>query len=167
MSWLSFLAGFVICLVMLGAGFCLVVFLWLDAEESNPEPAPGCYLRIGLGPNSYIEGIQLMRLTNEQRVLVTAIALTAAGNPAPIDGEVSFTTSDDGVASIERVDANSAYVTAVAEGAAQITASFDADLGDGVRTIELSGAIEVVPAEAERGEIQFGEPELNPTPPAA
>jgi hypothetical protein len=165
MSWLSFSAGFVACLLVIGASFCFTVFLWLHAEESDPELLPGAYLRISLGPNSYIQGIHHMRLTNEQRVLVTAVALTAGGHPAPIDGEVIFGTSDAGVADIERVDATSAYVTAVGEGAAQITASFDADLGEGVRTIELSGAIEVVAAEAERGEIQFGEPELIPTPP--
>ncbi len=106
----------------------------------------------------------MSRLNTEQRVLVTAIALTLGGVEAPIDGSVSFTSSDESVARIDIVSANSAYVTAIGPGGAQIVASFDADLGEGVRTIELSGAIEVVPAEAERGELRFGEPELIPAP---
>lgn len=163
MSIASFALGFIVCLLFIGASFCFLVFLWLRSE-ATPEPMPTAMLRVRLGPSSYIEGFQLMRLTNEQRVLVTAIAMTAAGNPASIDGAVTFNSLDESVARIEPVDATSAYVVAVAEGSSQIFASFDADLGEGVRNIELSGVIEVVPAEAERGEIQFGTPELTPAP---
>lgn len=157
----SFALGFVACFVLVAMLFAAIVFLWIRSGE-NPDPLPLAYLRVRVGLSSYIEGFFLMRLTNEQRVLVTVVALTVAGNPAPIDGDVIFGSSDGSVADIDRVDSTSAYVRAVGPGAAQITASFDADLGEGVRTIELSGAIEVVPAEAERGELQFGEPELIP-----
>jgi len=102
------------------------------------------------------------RITIEQRVRVTVQPITAAGNPAPIDGSVAFTSSDPTVASVEAIDANSAYVTAQDLGAAQIIAVFDADLGEGVRTIESTGAIEVVAAEAVGAEIVFGTPELIP-----
>jgi len=149
-------------LILIVAALVLYAYFWIRAEDPDTHLRPLAFLRVGLGPNHYFEGVTLMRLTNEQRVLITAIAVTAAGNPAPIDGAVTFTSSDETVARVDVVDATSAYVTAVGPGASQVLASFDADLGEGVRTIELSGAIEVVPAEAERGEIQFGEPELIP-----
>ncbi len=102
----------------------------------------------------------MARITNEQRVLVTVAPKTAAGNPAPIDGAVIFRSSDPAVAVVEPVDEGSAFVIAVAPGVAQITAAFDADLGEGVRNVTASGALEVVAAEAVTGEIVFGEPEL-------
>lgn len=102
------------------------------------------------------------RLTTEQRVRVTVLPLTAAGNPAQIDGNVLFSSGDEVIASVESIDATSAYVTARGLGATQILASFDADLGEGVRTLVFTGAVEVVGAEAESAEIVFGNPELIP-----
>ena len=117
----------------------------------------------GATPNTYFEGFNMSgRINTEQRVRVSVIPLTAAGNPAQIDGDVAFESSDPTVASVEPIDANSAWVTAAGLGAAQISAEFDADLGDGVRTLTFTGAIEVVGAEAETAEIVFGTPELIP-----
>lgn len=118
-------------------------------------------LRIQLATDTWIEGERLMaRITNEQKVKITVVPTTAAGHPAPIDGEVEFLSDNVDVAVVERIDATSAYVLAVAPGAALISASFDADLGEGVRTVTATGALEVVAAEAETAEITFGEPEL-------
>lgn len=102
-----------------------------------------------------------MRLTTEQRVKVTVNPITAGGRPAVIDGKVSFTSSDTAVANIQdhESDLNSAYVVAVGEGAAQITATFDARMGTEVREVTASGSVEIVSPEAERGEIVFGTPE--------
>lgn len=97
-----------------------------------------------------------MRLTNEQKVQVTVLPKTAAGNPATIDGAVSYTSSNPDTASIDQ----SGLIVATGVGVTQITATFDADLGEGVRAIELSGAVEVVAAEATTGVIEFGEPTL-------
>ena len=103
----------------------------------------------------------MARITNEQQVSVKVVAKTAAGNPARIDGDVLFSSSDPAVASVEATGPDTAVVKALAVGATQITATFDADLDEGeVREIVLSGAVEVVEAEAEVGELQFGDPEL-------
>lgn len=142
---------------------------WLQRllDLFRPRPKGVARLRWAINPQSYFEGATHVRITNEQRVLLTVVALTAAGFPAAIDGDVIFTTSDAAVANIERVNANSAYVNGGnAAGAALITATFDADLGEGVRTITLTGAVEVVQAEAATGVLTFGEPELKPLPPA-
>ena len=109
----------------------------------------------------------MARLTNEQRVLITVEPLTDAGNPAPIDGPVVFASSDEAIVRIEQVDDRSAYVVAVAASlqAALVTATFDADLGAGVRSITASEPFEVVQAEATRGVISVGPVELTPATP--
>lgn len=107
-----------------------------------------------------VEGENLMaRLTTEEKRKVRVVPRTPAGHEAKIDGDVAFESSDESIARIEPVDNESAYVIAVGEGVAQITAQFDADLGEGTRTIELTGAVEVVGAEATTGELVFDEPE--------
>ncbi|MCS6828331.1 MAG: hypothetical protein NZ553_17075 [Caldilinea sp.] len=113
------------------------------------------------GRQTFVEGL-MARITNEQQVKVTVRPLTAAGRPARIDGEVEFISTDENVATISRIDAMSAMVISGNPGVTQIVATFDADLGEGVRPVEMSGALEVVEAEAERGEIIFGTPELKP-----
>jgi uncharacterized protein YjdB len=103
----------------------------------------------------------MARITTEQQVSLTVVPKTEAGNVARIDGDVAFTSSDPLVATVEATGPDSALVKAVGEGATQITAVFDADLDVGeLREVVLSGAVEVVPAEATQGEIVFGEPEL-------
>ncbi len=102
------------------------------------------------------------RITTEQRVSIEVFPKTAAGNPAVIDGPVTFASADETIATVTTTGDNSAYVVAAGLGATQILASFDADLGEGVRTLTFTGAIEVVGAEAEGAEIVFGTPELIP-----
>lgn len=105
----------------------------------------------------------MARITTDQQVVVSVAPKTAKGKPAKIDGSVTFTSSDTGVATVTSIDALTATVVAVAEGVAQITASFDADLDEGeVRNVEMSGALEVVAAEATTAEITFGEPTDQP-----
>ena len=47
----------------------------------------------------------------------------------------------------------------------QIAAVFDADLGEGVRSVTASGALEVVAAEAVTGDIVFGTAKITPPSP--
>lgn len=102
----------------------------------------------------------MARITTEQRVSVTVQPKTAAGNPARIDGAVEWTSTDPNVATVQSTGPMSAMVVSVGPGVTQILATFDADLGEGVRAVEMSGALEVVEAEAVTAEIVFGTPEL-------
>jgi len=102
----------------------------------------------------------MARITTEEQVSVTIAPKTAHGNPAPIDGTADFQSSDPTVATVTATGPLTAVVKSVAPGVAQITASFDADLGAGVRPVEMSGALEVVAAEATTAEITFGTPEV-------
>lgn len=113
------------------------------------------------GRQSFVEGM-MARITNEEQVSVTVVPKTPAGRPARIDGDVEWSSSDTAVATVVPTGPLSARVISVAPGVTQIFAVFDADLGEGVRPVEMSGALEVVEAEATAGEIVFGAPELKP-----
>ncbi|MBR0879102.1 hypothetical protein ACVMGC_004766 [Bradyrhizobium barranii subsp. barranii] len=92
----------------------------------------------------------------------------AAGNPATVDGAVSWATSNPDLAQVEvdSQDSTICRVVPVAElGQVQITATADADLGSGVRELITVCDITIVAGEAVTGTIQpVGEPE--PIPPA-
>lgn len=117
-----------------------------------------------IGNQSYVEGL-MARITNEEQVQVVVKPVTPGNHPAKIDGNVTFTSSDETVATVTSTGQFGATVASVGVGAAQITATFDADMGEGVRTVTLSGAVEVVAAEANSGVLEFGTPELIPTAP--
>jgi hypothetical protein len=104
----------------------------------------------------------MARINTEQSVHITVTPRTQGGNPAPIDGDVAFTSSDEAVASIVNSSGRSCTVKATGLGATQITAVFDARLGDEVVNVTASGALEVVDAEATTAEIVFGEVFLTP-----
>lgn len=115
------------------------------------------------GVNSFVEGY-MARITTEEQVSVVVKPVTRGGNPAKIDGDVVFTSSDDTVATVTSTGQFGAVVKAVGVGATQIVAKFDADLGGEIREIVLSGAVEVVEPEADNGVLEFGAPELQPAP---
>jgi hypothetical protein len=80
----------------------------------------------------------------------------AAGNPATIDGDVHWETSDESIATIE-VDAQDTSIVTVTPagdlGQVQIRAIADADLGTGVRNLTTVADITVVAGEAVAGTI--------------
>jgi propanediol utilization protein len=87
----------------------------------------------------------------------------AKGNPAEIDGPVTWQSSDDTVVTldVDQSDSSIVKVTPVGKiGQVQITATADADLGAGVKTLVTPCDIEVVAGEAVAGTIQpLGEPQ--------
>jgi hypothetical protein len=107
----------------------------------------------------------MARITTEQQVAITVNPLTEAGRTARIDGEVDFASSDPAVGTVTKTGPRTAMVVSAGPGVCQISATFDADLGEGVRPVEMTGALEVVEAEAVTAEITFGTPELKPLTP--
>ncbi len=153
----EFIAGYLV-----GSFAAAVAALWFMCVALGNKPQPRrARLRMYITPETFMEGEHVMaRITNEQKVRIEFAPTTQAGNPAPVDGEVRFESSNPDVAVIERIDATSAFVLAVGAGATLITAAGDADMGEGVREVVATGALEVVLAEATNAEIVFGEPEL-------
>ncbi|MBR0879614.1 hypothetical protein ACVMGC_001012 [Bradyrhizobium barranii subsp. barranii] len=87
----------------------------------------------------------------------------AQNNPAEIDGEVVWASSDDDilVVTTDPADSTICSVTPGGQvGQAQVTATADADLGQGTRQLITVCDIEVVAGEAVAGSIQpLGEPQ--------
>jgi hypothetical protein len=80
----------------------------------------------------------------------------ARGNPAVVDGPVTWTSSDETIIKV-RVDASDStmvmVVPAGAVGQAQVVATADADLGAGVRSLVTTADIDIVAGEAVAGTI--------------
>lgn len=90
------------------------------------------------------------------QVHVQVSYVDAAGNPATIDGDVSWSSSDETIATVmaDAGDSTKAIVRAVGKlGQAQITATADADLGEGVRALITPMDVEIVAGEAVAGTI--------------
>ena len=89
----------------------------------------------------------------------------AKGHPAVVDGDVTWESSNDAIAEVhvDGSDSTIATVEGIGDtlGTAQITASADADLGDGTRSIITVMDVEVVGGEAIAGPIS---PTNEPTP---
>jgi hypothetical protein len=97
---------------------------------------------------SVIQGVQLSVLPTD-----------AEGNPVPVDGMVSWASSDESVLSVViSADRWLAEVRAVAPGRAQIVVSADVRVGPGVAPITDVLEIDVIPAQAVSMNISAGRP---------
>jgi len=97
---------------------------------------------------------------------VTVAYTDKYGNPAQVDGDVVWASSDDNIATVEADGTNSLNATVKAQtktGQAQITATADADLGEGVRNLVTLMDVTVVAGEAVAGTIS---PSGDPIPPS-
>jgi hypothetical protein len=101
-----------------------------------------------------------------KQVHVQVAYIDAGGNPATIDGDVIWDSSDETIAAVivDTSDTSKALVRSGTKlGQAQITATADADLGDGTREIITPVDISVVAGEAVAGTISpVGEAEDAP-----
>lgn len=107
----------------------------------------------------------LKTITNEQKLKLTINPQTAAGNPAEVEaGSVVWENTTEGSdVTLETIEGepNSVYaVSGSNEGVTNIKVSADADLGEGVATIEDNVTLTVVQATADNLGIASGEPEL-------
>jgi hypothetical protein len=114
-----------------------------------------------------VEGDHVMYTLPVDHAVNMQVAYTdAAGNPATIDGDVEWVSSDEALIGVEVDETDSTKCRAVPVGPigqVQITATVDADLGDGVRNLITTCDIQIVGGEAVAGSIQpVGEPEQLP-----
>jgi hypothetical protein len=131
-----------------------------------PAAAPG-HVLLTLKYGQFIitmEGTHAMYTLPVDHTVQMQVAYTdAMGNPATIDGEVTWESSDASLAIVnaDPSDTTICRVTPVGSlGQVQVTATCDADLGSGVRELITTCDIEIVGGEAVTGSIQpVGEPE--------
>jgi hypothetical protein len=110
------------------------------------------------------EGTHVMyTLPVDHTVLMQVSYVDAKGNPATIDGDVSWESSDVSIITLTIDPQDSTICRAMPVGSvgqAQVTATCDADIGEGTRELITLCDIEVVGGEAVTGSIQpLGEPE--------
>lgn len=100
-------------------------------------------------------------LTDAQKVRLEVNPLNKAGNPAKIDGDPVWSSSDPSIITIEATpDPKVVFaVTTGTLGLAQVNVKADADLGAGVREIASVLDVEVIASEAVTLGIQAGTPE--------
>jgi hypothetical protein len=135
----------------------------------QPPPPPAITARLTITFNAFkVTGEKLMSYTlpADHFVVMEVSYVDRAGNPAAIDDEVAWKSSDDTIVAlkVDSVDSKTVTVTPLGKlGQVQITATADADLGAGVTTLITPCDIEVVAGEAVAGTIQpVGTPEPIP-----
>ena len=105
-------------------------------------------------------------LPNDRQIIVAVSYVDAHENPAQVDGEVVWASSDETVLSVlpNPSDAQQCTIRPVGPAkAAQVTATADADLGTGVKTITTLMDITVLAGEAVAGTIApVGDPQPIP-----
>ncbi|RXG91594.1 hypothetical protein [Bradyrhizobium zhanjiangense] len=137
-------------------------------EVTEEQPRGFSYIRIAFEQFAItVESEHVMyTLPMDHHVSMQVTYTDAKGNPATVDGEVTWASSDASIASVQ-VDPGDSSICTVwpvgTIGQAQITATADADLGDGVRELITTADVEIVAGEAVAGSIQpLGEPVQNP-----
>jgi hypothetical protein len=109
------------------------------------------------------KGDIMYTLGADHMVTMQVSYVDAAGNPAAVDGGVTWTASDDTLIRLDVDTADSTICMATPAGPVgqvQVTASADADLGSGVKTLVTNADIQIVAGEAVAGTIQpVGDPQ--------
>jgi len=105
-----------------------------------------------------------MIITVDQQVTLSVAFTDKAGNPAFVDGDPVWTSTD---AAVEIVATDSPFVViarSTGVGVAQVRVEADADLGEGVKPVTALADVEVVAGEAIAAVIAAGTPEDKPVP---
>jgi hypothetical protein len=112
--------------------------------------------------NIIVGDTNMITINDSQKVLLTAEALSAAGNSAQVDGPVVWAVSASaGVVQLVTVDDKSVYAVAIGPfGLATVQATADADLTSGTSYIVGSIDVEVVGGPAVTLNVIAGTPEV-------
>jgi hypothetical protein len=100
-------------------------------------------------------------LTDSQKVMLTLAPVTAAGNPAPVDGVPTWGSSDETILTVTpAADGMSceAFTTGLL-GTAQINVTADVEMDEGITNLTGAQIIDVLAGQAVSLGIQAGTPE--------
>jgi hypothetical protein len=103
-----------------------------------------------------VKGNAMYTLPTDKTVRMQVAYVDAEGNPATVDGDVAWTSSDEALATVTPDTTDSTIVTIDpigGVGQVQITATADADLGAGTRELITTADITIVAGEAVAGTI--------------
>jgi hypothetical protein len=113
---------------------------------------------------STFKGVTKMLLRDDFKVTLFVAPVDKFGNPATIDGAAVWASSDETVATVvPSADSLSCDVLPVGKvGSVQISATADADMGDGIKPVSGTIDIEVVAGETVSMGVAAGAPVPNP-----
>lgn len=149
----------IIFLIYLLAAALFFIFMILKEDRQDSGTL---YLKLFINQIKIEGKITMVSLKTTQFVEGQLQPVDRLGNPAPVEpGSVRFTSSDENVFRAAQDAENELNVRLIATGVgvAQLSYSADADLGEGIVTIEGFTGVEVLPADAVGFGITFGEPQ--------
>jgi hypothetical protein len=143
----------------------------LIEQIDQPKPEPD---QVGVWMSMKCEGITVRakgpnmsyKLPNDKVANLSVQYVDSKGNPADVDGDVVWSSSNEEVCGVEVNDSDSKVARLVPGdqvGQVQITATADADMGEGVRNISCFIDVEVIAGEAVAGVISPIGPAQLPT----
>lgn len=124
----------------------IALYLYLRASKQEGK----LLFTIFTNQQNKIKGeIKMVSIKSTQEQDIQISTFDRLGNPAPVEaGSVKFVSSDESVFTVHQdpEDQTKAVVKAKGLGVAQLNVSADADLGEGVVTIEGFTGVEILPA---------------------
>jgi hypothetical protein len=133
--------------------------------DTGPDPSQAGVRITSTVDGFTVKGFSPMAYTlpDDKQVVVKISYVDSKGHPAEVDGDVVWTTSDDLIANVgvKAGDSTEAMIAPGKDlGQAQITATADADLGEGVKNIITTFDVTVVAGSAVAGTITpVGDPQ--------
>lgn len=124
-------------------------------------PSPAVRLRVDTILEGVVQtGVETMTITDTQKFTASVLPVDAKGNPAVLDGPVSFVAENASLVSVTPgTDGLSAEIAALGPlGSTQVTISGDADLGVGVVTITATLQVDVIAGQAATFTVNTSEP---------
>ena len=155
---MSFALAFVVLLLI----FILVEVIRIRVFLTRESPASRLRLALKFEDGRIEEDVMATQLTAVQKAEASVSPIDAKGNPASVQaGTVEWTSSNPAVITVteDLNDETKAEIVAVGLGSAQVQIAADADLGDGVVTINGVADIEVIAAPAVGFAVNVGTPE--------
>jgi hypothetical protein len=128
-----------------------MVLLHLLLKQDKKEPGKILFTIFTNQKNQIKGEIKMVsiKVTQEQDLQISPA--DRRGNPAPVEnGSVFFSSSDESIFTVHQNpdDGTKAVIKATGVGVAQLNVTADADLGEGVETIEGFTGVEILPAQA-------------------
>lgn len=136
----------------------------IDGLKPKPDPKPTVHFDFEVGPVTLKERQHMplaVSITNEQKVTVTLKPVTNAGKPASLDGVPTWTVVSGDSTVVPSTDGLSAsLVSSDNPGDTTYLVEADADIGEGVQTIQDTITLTVIGAQAANLGLAAGTPEL-------
>lgn len=134
--------------------------------ESAVTPSPAARIVFSIEVDGVQTEVTHMQMKVSKILPISFAAKDAKGNPASVDGKPAWALTDDKLGSLAVADDGMSAVFSPAGpvGSLKVQASADADLGEGVQTIQGELQIDLIGGDAVTVELSAGEPQ---DPPAA